>query len=83
MDNAIIVARCSSNETRQNVLRQTDELKEKYGYQYKIVREFSYYKSGTANDEVNDEILEYAIANDIRHIITTEISRISRKMVEK
>jgi DNA invertase Pin-like site-specific DNA recombinase len=80
MDNAIIVARCSSNETRQNVDRQTDELREKYGCRYKIVKEFSYYKSGTKNDEVNVEILEYVIANNIQHIITMEISRISRKI---
>ncbi len=45
-----------------------------------FIKEFSYYKSGTKNDEVNEEILEYAINNDIKHIIASETSRISRKI---
>ena len=80
MENAIIISRCSSNENRQDVTRQSQELTKNYGSQFKIVKEFTYYKSGTKNDEVNAEILEYAIKNDVKHIIAIEISRISRKI---
>lgn len=80
MEKAIIISRCSTNENRQDVTRQSQELTTNYGSQFKIVKEFTYYQSGTKNDEVNAEILEYAIANDVKHIITLEISRISRKI---
>jgi DNA invertase Pin-like site-specific DNA recombinase len=82
MQNAIIISRCSSNENqnRQDVLRQQESLISTYGQQYNIVKEFTYYLSGTKNDEVNSEILEYAIKNDVNHIIALEISRISRKI---
>lgn len=80
MDKALIISRCSSNEGRQDVTRQSQELQSKYSTTYTIVKEFSYYKSGTKNDEVNKEIIEYACKNDVKHIITLEISRISRKI---
>jgi len=80
MEKAIIISRCSTNESKQDVLRQRDELMFNYGYTYEIVKEFSYYLSGTLNDEVNDEILEFAINNDVKHIIASETSRISRKI---
>ena len=80
MEKAIIIARCSSNESKQDVTRQSQELISKYGVQYFIIKEFTYYKSGTKNDEVNKEILDYAIKNGVKHIITLEISRISRKI---
>lgn len=82
MQNAIIISRCSSNENqnRQDVLRQQESLISTYGQQYKIVKEFTYYLSGTKNDEVNAEILDYAIKNNVTHIIALEISRISRKI---
>jgi len=82
MQNAIIISRCSSNESqnRQDVLRQQESLISTYGPQYNIVKEFTYYLSGTKNDEVNAEILDYAIKNDVKHIIALEISRISRKI---
>lgn len=80
MDKAIIISRCSTNENRQDVTRQSQELTTNYGSQYNIVKEFTYYKSGTKNDEVNAEILDYAIKNNIKHIIAIEISRISRKI---
>lgn len=80
MENAIILSRCSTNESRQDVTRQSQELIQKYGAQYKIVKEFTYYQSGTKNDTVNAEIIEYAKTNDVQHIITLEISRISRKI---
>lgn len=79
-ERAIIVSRCSTNENRQDVTRQSEELRAKYGNTYVLVKEFSYYQSGTKNDHVNDEILEYAIANNVKHIIALEISRISRKI---
>jgi DNA invertase Pin-like site-specific DNA recombinase len=80
MEKAIIISRCSTNDTRQDVTRQSQELKSKYATQYNIVKEFNYYLSGTKNDVVNTEILAYAISNNIKHIITLEISRISRKI---
>ncbi|BCY29688.1 recombinase family protein [Flavobacterium okayamense] len=80
MEKAIIISRCSTNENRQDVSRQSEQLTSTYSNQYKIVKEFTYYKSGTKNDEVNAEILDYAIKNDVKHIIAIEISRISRKI---
>lgn len=80
MEKAIIIARCSTNENKQDVTRQSKELRKVYVSQYEIIKEFTYYKSGTKNDEVNDEILDFAINNNIKHIISLEISRISRKI---
>lgn len=80
MENAIIISRCSTNESRQDVTRQSEQLILTYGNQYQIVKEFTYYKSGTKNDEVNAEILNFAIKNGVKHIIALEISRISRKI---
>lgn len=80
MEKAIIISRCSTSESRQDVTRQSEELISNYGNTYQIIKEFSYYKSGTKNDEVNAEILEFAIANDVKHIIALETSRISRKI---
>ncbi|MFC4818106.1 recombinase family protein [Flavobacterium sp. GCM10023249] len=80
MEKAVIIARCSTNESKQDVSRQSKELISNYGSQYEIVKEFTYYKSGTKNDEVNGEILDYAIKQNVKHIIAIEISRISRKI---
>jgi DNA invertase Pin-like site-specific DNA recombinase len=80
MEKAIIISRCSTNETKQDVTRQSESLTSSYVNQYEIVKEFTYYKSGTKNDEVNAEILQYAINNGVKHIIALEISRISRKI---
>jgi DNA invertase Pin-like site-specific DNA recombinase len=80
MEKAIIISRCSTNEIKQDVTRQSEELKSNYGGKYQIVKEFSYYKSGTKNDEVNKEILDFAIKNGVKNIIASEISRISRKI---
>ncbi|MCK0108686.1 recombinase family protein [Flavobacteriaceae bacterium S0825] len=80
MEKAILICRCSTTESKQDVTRQSQELRLNYSSTYTIVKEFSYYKSGTKNDAVNDEILEYAITNNVKHIIASEISRISRKI---
>lgn len=80
MEKAIIISRCSTNESKQDVTRQSESLISTYGHQYQIVKEFTYYKSGTKNDEVNSEILDYAIKHRVKHIIALEISRISRKI---
>lgn len=80
MEKAIIISRCSTNETKQDVTRQSEQLKLTYGQQYEIVKEFTYYKSGTKNDEENLEILDYAINHGVKHLIAIEISRISRKI---
>lgn len=80
MEKAIIISRCSTTESKQDVTRQSQELISNYGGAYIIAKEFSYYKSGTKNDLVNDEILEFAISNGVKHIIASETSRISRKI---
>lgn len=80
MEKAIIISRCSTNESKQDVTRQSQSLTSTYGHHYQIVKKITYYKSGTKNDEVNTEILEFAINNGVRHIIALEISRISRKI---
>jgi DNA invertase Pin-like site-specific DNA recombinase len=80
MDNAIIISRCSTNETKQDVSRQTEQLTLAYSNQYHIVKVFSYYLSGTKNDEVITEIIDFAIKNGVKNIIALEISRISRKI---
>ncbi len=80
MEKAIIISRCSTNESKQDVTRQSQSLTSTYGNQFDILKEFTYYKSGTKNDEVNAEILDYAIQNAVKHIIALEISRISRKI---
>jgi DNA invertase Pin-like site-specific DNA recombinase len=80
MEKAIIISRCSTNESKQDVTRQSESLTSTYGHQYQIVKEFTYYKSGTKNDDINTEILNFAIKNGVKHIIALEISRISRKI---
>lgn len=80
MEKAIIISRCSTNERKQDITRQSEELRLNYGNTYQIVKEFSYYKSGTKNDALNDEILDYALSHGVKHIIALEISRISRKI---
>lgn len=81
MEKAIIIARCSTNETKQDVSRQTEELTNKYGKQFNIVKTFAYYQSGTKNDEMNKSILEYAIENKTENILVSEVSRIGRRVV--
>lgn len=82
MEKAIIVARCSTNENKQDVSRQTEELNAKFNSLYKIEKSFSYYQSGTNNQDMNSEILAYVISNKIENIIVSEISRISRKVID-
>jgi DNA invertase Pin-like site-specific DNA recombinase len=81
MQNAIVIARCSTNESRQDVTRQTEELTAKYGNQFNLQKTFAYYQSGTQNENTNEDMLNYAILNGIKFIIVSEISRISRKVV--
>lgn len=81
MKKALIVARCSSNELRQDVKRQTEELYNRYSNQYKIVDPYEYYESGTKNDRNNDIIIEKCLKQNIDTIIVSEVSRIGRKML--
>src|ERR1700679_3297898 len=78
----MIVSRCSTNETKQDVTRQTADLKKKYSNTYLIVKSFEYYKSGRKNDNELNEILIFAIDNKIQHILFTEVSRIARRVIE-
>lgn len=82
MENAIIVARCSTNEVRQDVTRQTYDLYNKFSTMFNIVEKLEYYKSGESNDKELDEIIQFAINNNIQHILFSEISRISRRVIE-
>lgn len=77
---AIIIARCSTNETKQDVSRQVNDLTSAYSGNYDIIEIFSYYKSGLDNDEENDFILKYCKKNNVENILVTEVSRISRKI---
>lgn len=82
MENAIIVARCSTNEKKQDVQRQVKELEEKYGNQFNIVEVKAYYRSGTKNQDDNKEILKLVESKGIQNIIVSEISRLSRKVID-
>jgi len=78
----MIISRCSTTETKQDVTRQTMDLNNKYSNLYEIVKTFEYYKSGRKNEAELGEILEYAIVNDVQHILFTEVSRIARRVIE-
>ena len=82
MERALIVSRCSSNEKRQDVSRQTYDLYNKCSKHYEIVEKLEYYKSGEKNDKEMDEIIIYAVNNNIQHILFSEISRIGRRVIE-
>lgn len=82
MEKALIVSRCSTNEGKQDVTRQTHDLNKKYSSHYNIVKHVEYYKSGTSNDDELAQILNYAIQNQIDHILFTEVSRIARRVIE-
>ena len=78
----MIIARCSTNESKQDTSRQTKELKAKYASSFDIVKEYEYYGSGKTNDAQLGEILKYAVENNIQHLIFHEISRIARRVIE-
>ncbi|UAY52741.1 recombinase family protein [Ferruginibacter albus] len=82
METAIIISRCSTNENKQDVTRQTIDLSKKYSSNFEIVKVFEYYKSGRKNDIELNEILNYVITNNIQHILFTEVSRIARRVIE-
>lgn len=78
----MIVSRCSTSENRQDVTRQTDDLQKKYASRYEITKTFEYYKSGKSNDNQLQDILTFAIQNDIQNILFHEVSRIARRVIE-
>lgn len=82
METAIIVARCSTTEKKQDVTRQVKELQEKYSSLYNIVEVYSYYESGTKNSQYNDNILTLVKEKGIDNIIVSEISRIARRVIK-
>lgn len=82
MERAVIIARCSTNDKRQDVTRQTYDLQNKYANTYEIVKVLEYYKSGVKNDTEIKDIFQYAINNNIQHILFSEISRIARRVIE-
>lgn len=77
---AVIIARCSTNETKQDVSRQIKDLTDTYAGIYEIIHTYSYYKSGLDNDAENKEILKYVIENKVQNVLVTEVSRVSRKI---
>lgn len=81
MEKAIIIARCSTNETKQDVTRQTQDLTSKYSNRFDIIKIFEYYQSGTKNENDNNKFLQFAINNNIQNILVTELSRISRTVI--
>ncbi|MBZ9630539.1 recombinase family protein [Salegentibacter sp. LM13S] len=82
METAIIVARCSTTEKKQDVTRQVKELQEKYSNLYEIVEVYSYYESGTKNSTDNTKILNLVKDKGIENIIVSEISRIARRVIK-
>lgn len=82
MEKAIIISRCSTTDTKQDVTRQSTDLNNKFSNSYEIVKTIEYYKSGRKNDNELNEILAYAIDNGIQHILFTEVSRIARRVIE-
>jgi DNA invertase Pin-like site-specific DNA recombinase len=82
LERAVIIARCSTNDKRQDVTRQTFDLQNKYTNTYEIVKVLEYYKSGEKNDNEMKEILQFAIQHNIEHILFSEISRIARRVIE-
>lgn len=78
MKKAYIIARCSTNENRQEVKRQSSQLYEKYKSNYEVVGTEEYYASGLSNEDYNKKILTDAISLNVQIIIVSEISRISR-----
>lgn len=81
MEKAIIISRCSTNENKQDVTRQSQDLTLKYSNRFDIIKTFEYYQSGTKNENENDKFLKFAIDNDIQIILVTELSRISRTVI--
>jgi DNA invertase Pin-like site-specific DNA recombinase len=81
MEKAIIISRCSTNENRQDVTRQSQDLTSKYSNRFEIVKTFEYYQSGTKNESENDTFLKFAINHNIQTILVTELSRISRTVI--
>jgi len=81
METAIIIARCSTTAEKQNVGIQTNLLTTKYGNTYDIKETYSYYCSGTKNDDHNATMLKYCIDNGIQNILLTELSRVSRTVL--
>lgn len=81
MEKAIIISRCSTNENRQDVTRQSQDLTSKYSNRFDIVKIFEYYQSGTKNENENDTFLKFAINQNVQTILVTELSRISRTVI--
>ncbi len=82
LERAVIIARCSTNDKRQDVTRQTFDLQNKYSKTHEIVKVLEYYKSGEKNDDEMNEILQFALQHSIQHILFSEISRIARRVIE-
>lgn len=82
METALIVARCSTSEKKQDVTRQVKELQEKYGSLYDIVDVYSYYESGTKNNKANLTILDIVKGRGIQNVIVSEVSRIARRVIK-
>lgn len=70
-------ARCSTNETRQDVARQIRDLIE--GYNIKRENIYCEYESGTKEDRTElKKLLDIVVEGDV--IVATEVSRITRSV---
>jgi len=83
---AVIYARVSSTNDRQNTDRQFADLR-KYGEAngYNVVKEFSEHISGAAKNSertVLNECLDYCFTNSIDTLLISELSRLGRNVWE-
>jgi site-specific DNA recombinase len=84
---AVVYARVSSTDERQSYDRQVDELKRFSEYKnLKVVKTFaekiSGFKKGLDEREAFNEMKIYVEKENIKHILVSELSRISRRYID-
>lgn len=84
---AVVYARVSSTDERQSYDRQVDELKRFSEYKnLKVVKIFaekiSGFKKGLGEREAFNEMIAYVNKENIKHILVSELSRISRRYID-
>ncbi len=81
---AIIYARCSTNDTKQDVSLQTEPLIEfckRYQWEYSVMEEYASGKD-TKNRPVFNSVMEMAYQKEFDVLIVTKLDRLSRSMVD-
>lgn len=84
--NAVIYARVSSTNDRQDTTRQVEDLK-RYAvtHNYRVVKVFEEHISGAKKLEeraVLTECLEYCTANSVKFLLLSELSRLGRSTLQ-